>query len=114
MADKTGSGSPVCCPECLVFAGSKLPTGAEGIAVALEPHRAVVEAIEKRQRTRAESPAREHSLVSRRNLEAASRRLIRSQARCRRLVGEARGRRLTPVGPGRLPASLFVRFHTFL
>jgi len=31
----------------------------------------MVEAIEKRQRTRAEKPGREHSLMSRRNLEAA-------------------------------------------
>lgn len=69
--DGTGSGSPVCCPERVVFASSKLPRAAEGIAVTHEPHWAIVEAIEKRQRTRAESPAREHSLMSRRNLEAA-------------------------------------------
>jgi GntR family transcriptional regulator of vanillate catabolism len=39
--------------------------------VAHEQHRAIVEAIEKRQGTRAASLAREHSLMSRRNLEAA-------------------------------------------
>jgi hypothetical protein len=52
-----GSATLVCCPERLVFAGSKLPRAAKGIAVAHEPHRAMVEAIEKRQRTRAESLA---------------------------------------------------------
>jgi len=49
--------TPGCCPERLVLAGSKLRRAAEErVAVAHGPHRAMVEAIEKRQRTRAESP----------------------------------------------------------
>lgn len=58
-------------PSALVFASSKLPRAAELLGVAHEQHRAIVEAIENRQGTRAEALAREHSLMSRRNLEAA-------------------------------------------
>jgi hypothetical protein len=52
-----GSGTLVCCPERLVFGGSKLPRAAEGTPWRMNRTWAMVEAIEKRQRTRAESPA---------------------------------------------------------
>lgn len=62
---------PFASPSALVFASSKLPKADELIGVAHEQHRAIVEAVERRQGTRAEALAREHALMSRRNLEAA-------------------------------------------
>ena len=61
---------PFASPSALVFAQSKLPRAADLIWVAHEQHRAIVEAIANRQGTRAESLAREHALMSRRNLES--------------------------------------------
>jgi len=54
-----------------VFASAKLPHPIDLLSVAHEQHRAIVEAIENRQGSRAEFLAREHALMSRRNLEAA-------------------------------------------
>lgn len=62
---------PFASPSALVFARSKLPRAAEMYALGREQHRAIVEAIENRQGTRAENVAREHAQLSRRNLEAA-------------------------------------------
>jgi hypothetical protein len=55
---KIGSGTPVCCPERFWCwpAPSSPGSRRRGVAVANGPQRAMVEAIEKRQRTRAESP----------------------------------------------------------
>ncbi len=62
---------PFASPSALVFARSKLPGAAEIQMVGREQHHAIVEAIENRQGTRAESLAREHARLSRRNLELA-------------------------------------------
>ena len=62
---------PFASPSALVFVRSKLPRAAEMYALGREQHRAIVEAIENRQGTRAENVAREHAQLSRRNLEAA-------------------------------------------
>jgi GntR family transcriptional regulator of vanillate catabolism len=62
---------PFAAPSALVFARSKLPKAQEMITIGHEHHHAIVEAIERRQGTRAESLAREHALLSRRNLELA-------------------------------------------
>jgi len=60
---------PFASPSALVFARSKLPRAAEMILVGHEQHHAIIEAVEHRQGTRAEGLAREHALLSRRNLE---------------------------------------------
>lgn len=62
---------PFASPSALVFARSKLPRAAEMIVVGQEQHHAVLEAVERRQGTRAEALAREHAQLSRRNLEMA-------------------------------------------
>jgi GntR family transcriptional regulator, vanillate catabolism transcriptional regulator len=64
---------PFASPSALVFARSKLPKATEMLILGQEHHHAIVEAIEKRQGTRAESVAREHAQLSRRNLESALR-----------------------------------------
>ena len=61
---------PFAAPSALVFARSKMPKAAEMFTLGQEQHRALVEAIQNREGTRAESIAREHSRLSRRNLEA--------------------------------------------
>jgi GntR family transcriptional regulator of vanillate catabolism len=60
---------PFASPSALVFARSKLPGAAEMQIIGQEQHQAIVEAIENRHGTRAESVAREHARLSRRNLE---------------------------------------------
>jgi GntR family transcriptional regulator of vanillate catabolism len=60
---------PFASPSALLFARSKLPGSAEMHIVGQQQHHAIVEAIENRQGTRAESVAREHASLSRRNLE---------------------------------------------
>ena len=60
---------PFASPSALVFARSKLPGAAEMHIIGQEQHHAIVEAVETRQGTRAESIAREHARLSRRNLE---------------------------------------------
>jgi GntR family transcriptional regulator of vanillate catabolism len=62
---------PFASPSALVFARLKLPKAAEILTIGHEHHHALVEAIENRQGTRAESLAREHARLSRRNLEIA-------------------------------------------
>lgn len=62
---------PFASPSALVFARSKLPKAREMFTIGQDQHHALVEAIETRQGTRAESIAREHARLSRRNLEFA-------------------------------------------
>lgn len=62
---------PFASPSAVVFARSKLPEAGEMHTIGAEQHRAIVEAIAQREGTRAESLAREHSRLSRRNLETA-------------------------------------------
>jgi GntR family transcriptional regulator of vanillate catabolism len=60
---------PFASPSALVFARSKLPGSADMQIIGQEQHHAIVDAIENRHGTRAESVAREHARLSRRNLE---------------------------------------------
>jgi GntR family transcriptional regulator of vanillate catabolism len=60
---------PFAGPSALVFARAKLPQAAEMFTIAGAHHRSLIEAIAHRQGSRAENLAREHSLLSRRNLE---------------------------------------------
>jgi GntR family transcriptional regulator, vanillate catabolism transcriptional regulator len=62
---------PFASPSAVVFARSKLPQAAEMHTIGADQHRAIVEAIQRREGTRAENIAREHSRLSRRNLEMA-------------------------------------------
>jgi GntR family transcriptional regulator, vanillate catabolism transcriptional regulator len=60
---------PFAAPETLVFGIADLEQSKAFVAA--EQHRAIVEAIENRESARAEALAREHSRISRRNLELA-------------------------------------------
>lgn len=62
---------PFASPSAMVFPTSTLPQSNETLAIAVEHHRGIVEAIASRQGTRAENLAREHSYVARRVLELA-------------------------------------------
>lgn len=62
---------PFASPSALVFARTKLPNAAEMLVIGREQHHAIIEAVERRQGTRAEALAREHAQLSRRNLETA-------------------------------------------
>lgn len=62
---------PFASPSALVYVKAKLPRAPQNFAVAHEQHRGIVEAIEHRQGTRAEALAREHSLMTRHNVELA-------------------------------------------
>jgi GntR family transcriptional regulator of vanillate catabolism len=62
---------PFASPSAMVFPTSILPKSDETLAIALEHHRGLVEAIARRQSTRAESLGREHAYVARRVLEVA-------------------------------------------
>jgi GntR family transcriptional regulator of vanillate catabolism len=62
---------PFASPSAMVFPTSILPQSDETLAIAQEHHRAMLEAIAKRQGTRAEALAREHALLARRVLEVA-------------------------------------------
>jgi len=62
---------PFASPSAMVFPTSILPRSDETLAIAQEHHRAILEAIAKRQGARAESLAREHALLSRRVLDLA-------------------------------------------
>ena len=64
---------PFAAPSAMVFARMKLPKAAEMFTIGQAQHRALLEAIEHREGTRAESIAREHARLSRRNLEFALR-----------------------------------------
>lgn len=74
---------PFAAPESLVFGISDLEQSTASIAA--EQHRAIVEAIENREGARAEALAREHSRISRRNLESA----LRSKESSKRVPGLA-------------------------
>jgi GntR family transcriptional regulator of vanillate catabolism len=60
---------PFASPSAMVFPTSGLAIADETLAIAKEHHRGIVEAIAKRQGTRAESLAREHAFIGRRILE---------------------------------------------
>jgi GntR family transcriptional regulator, vanillate catabolism transcriptional regulator len=60
---------PFASPSAMVFPTSGLANADETLAIAKEHHRAILEAITKRQGARAESLAREHGLIGRRVLE---------------------------------------------
>ena len=62
---------PFASPSAMVFPTSVLPQSDETLTLAQEHHRAILEAIGRRQGTRAESLAREHALLARRVLELA-------------------------------------------
>jgi GntR family transcriptional regulator of vanillate catabolism len=64
---------PFAAPGALVFGETESEQGTVQAMIAIEHHRAIVEAIENREGTRAESLAREHSRVARSNLERALR-----------------------------------------
>jgi GntR family transcriptional regulator of vanillate catabolism len=60
---------PFAAPSALVFARAKLPRAAEMFTIAQAHHHSLIEALANRQGARAENLAREHALLSRRNLE---------------------------------------------
>ncbi len=62
---------PFASPSAMVFPTSGLANADETLAIAKEHHRGIVEAIAKRQGTRAEGLAREHAFIGRRVLELA-------------------------------------------
>lgn len=62
---------PFTSPGALVLLYKNVPASKELIPIAQEHHHALVEAIAQRQSARAESVAREHTLLARRNLELA-------------------------------------------
>jgi GntR family transcriptional regulator of vanillate catabolism len=61
---------PFASPSATVFARLKLPTAKGLLTIASEHHNTIIEAIEKRQGSRAEGLAREHACLALRNLEA--------------------------------------------
>jgi GntR family transcriptional regulator, vanillate catabolism transcriptional regulator len=62
---------PFASPSALVYVRAKLPKAPQMFAIAHEHHRAIVEAIAHRQGARAEALAREHSRMTRHNVELA-------------------------------------------
>ena len=64
---------PFASPNAFVQVQAELPIARQVLIVAQEQHRAVVEAIATGEGSRAESVAREHARLARRNLEAALR-----------------------------------------
>ncbi len=62
---------PFASPNAFVETQSQLPIARTILTVAQEHHRAIVEAIETREGSRAEAVAREHARLARRHLEAA-------------------------------------------
>jgi GntR family transcriptional regulator of vanillate catabolism len=62
---------PFASPSALLYVRSKLPRAPQMYSISHEHHRAIVEAIEQRQGTRAEAVAREHARMSKRNVEVA-------------------------------------------
>jgi len=64
---------PFAGPSSLVLSGERPASDPDLMSISLEHHRAIVEAIENRQGSRAENVAREHSQVSRRSFEIALR-----------------------------------------
>jgi GntR family transcriptional regulator of vanillate catabolism len=74
---------PFASPSAMVFPTSALAHADETLAISKEHHRALVEAIAKRQGARAESLAREHCLIGRRVLELS----LSDSAALRRVPG---------------------------
>jgi GntR family transcriptional regulator, vanillate catabolism transcriptional regulator len=64
---------PFASPSAFVLAQSELPESREILVVAQSHHLGIVEAIERRESARAESLAREHARVAKRNLEIVMR-----------------------------------------
>jgi len=62
---------PFASPSAMVFPTSVLPKSDETLAIAQEQHRALLEAISRRQGARAEALAREHALLALRVLDDA-------------------------------------------
>ena len=62
---------PFASPSALLYVRAKLPRAPHMFAVSHDHHRCIVEAIEHRQGARAEAVAREHSRMTRRNVEFA-------------------------------------------
>jgi GntR family transcriptional regulator of vanillate catabolism len=62
---------PFASPSAMVYARIKLPRAPQMFAVSHEHHRSIVDSIERRQGARAEALAREHSLMTRHNVEYA-------------------------------------------
>ncbi len=62
---------PFAGPNALVFGPAEYVESPHAATIAMEHHRSILEAIENREGTRAESLAREHSRVARRNLARA-------------------------------------------
>ena len=62
---------PFGAPGSLVFTRSQIPGAVAMLKIGQDQHQAIVEAIENRQGTRAESIAREHARLSRRTIEIA-------------------------------------------
>jgi GntR family transcriptional regulator, vanillate catabolism transcriptional regulator len=60
---------PFAAPSALVFARAKLPRASEVFTIAQAHHHSILEALAARQGARAENLAREHALLSRKNLE---------------------------------------------
>src|SRR5688572_16347473 len=60
---------PFASPSAMVFPTSGLANADETLAIAKDHHRGIIEAIAKRQGTRAESLAREHAFIGRRIME---------------------------------------------
>jgi GntR family transcriptional regulator of vanillate catabolism len=64
-------GLPFAAPGAMVLAQAELPESREILVIAQSHHRAILEAVERRDGTRAEGVAREHARIARRNLEIA-------------------------------------------
>jgi GntR family transcriptional regulator of vanillate catabolism len=62
---------PFASPSAMLYARSRLPRAPQVYAISHEHHRAIVEAIEQGHGTRAEALAREHSRMTRHNVELA-------------------------------------------
>ena len=62
---------PFAAPGAFVLAEAELPESREILVIAQSHHRAILEAIERREGARAEGVAREHARIARRNLEIA-------------------------------------------
>jgi GntR family transcriptional regulator of vanillate catabolism len=62
---------PFASPGAFLLTQAELPESRAILVLAQEQHRGILDAIERREGTRAEALAREHSRVARRNLEAA-------------------------------------------
>ena len=80
---------PFASPSGFVLAQAALPEAQRVLTIAQEQHRAVVEAIERREGARAEALMREHARLARRNLEF----VLRDQVSLRLVPGGALIRR---------------------